>query len=167
MPERAAAAFNDVLLQDPRSPEALYGRAMLAAAAGRDEEAIAALGRALESNPAFNEARLSRAVLLARRSDWEHAGQDINWCLDREPTSGETLYAAACVSALAARAMPSPRAVAQAVELLNRALDAGVPGSRAAADPDLSSLRHDPRFVTLLAGAGRPGRRERPAQRVH
>ena len=108
LPERARAAFDDVLLQDPRHPEALYGRALLAAAAGRSEDGIAALSRALETRPGFNEARRSRAVLLARKSDWEHAGQDINWCLEREPTSGETLYAAACVAAIAAEASPSP-----------------------------------------------------------
>src|SRR5262249_22085163 len=134
LPEKARAAFDDVLLQGPRHPEALYGRALLATTAGRDDEAIAALTSALEANPGFDQARYSRAVLLARKGDWQHAAVDINACLERAPTSGETLYAAACVAALAARQAPSPRALAQAVELLRRALDAGVPAERAAVD---------------------------------
>jgi hypothetical protein len=133
---------------------------MLAAAAGKDDEGIVALGRALEASPGFNRARASRAVLLARKGDWEHAGQDINWCLEREPTSAETLYAAACVAALAAHQSPSPRAVAQAVELLRRALDAGVPAARAVVDPDLIDIRRDPRIAMLLAGATRSGLHE-------
>jgi serine/threonine protein kinase/Tfp pilus assembly protein PilF len=167
LPEAARAAFDDVLLQDPSHPEALYGRAMLAAEAGRDDDGIAALGRAIEASPGFNRARSSRAVLLARRGDWEHAGQDINWCLEREPTSGETLYAAACVAALAAEQSPSPRAVRQAVELLRRALDAGVPASRAIVDPDLRAIRSDPRIVTLLAPFAGDGHEETGHQSVH
>jgi serine/threonine protein kinase/tetratricopeptide (TPR) repeat protein len=151
LPEKARKAFDDVLLQDPKHPEALYGRAMLAAAAGQSEEGIAALSRALEARPGFNEARRSRAVLLARKRDWEHAGQDINWCLDREPTSGDTLYAAACVAAIAAEASPGPRAVGQALELLRRALEYGVPPARASADPDLTAIRRDPRFMALMS----------------
>jgi serine/threonine protein kinase/Tfp pilus assembly protein PilF len=156
LPEKARAAFDDVLLQDPGHPEALYGHAMLAAAAGNDDDAIAALDRALVSNPSFNQARSCRAVLLARQGAWEHAGQDINWCLEREPASGETLYAAACVAALAARQSPGKQAVGQAVELLRRALDAGVPAARASVDPDLGAIRHDPRIEALLT---RPKRR--------
>jgi tetratricopeptide (TPR) repeat protein len=156
LPEKARAAFDDVLLQDPRHPQALYGRAMLAAGQGRNDEAIAAFGRALEVRPGFNEARRSRAVLLARKGDWEHAAQDINWCLDREPTSSETLYAAACVTALAARASPSPRALDQAFDLLYRALDRGIEPARAVVDPDLAALRSDPRFQELRDRHARP-----------
>ena len=155
LPEKARAAFDDVLLQEPYHPQALYGRAMLAADQGRTEEAIVALDRALQSNPSFNEARRSRAVLLARKGDWEHAAQDINWCLDREPTSGETLYNAACVAALAARATPSLRARDQALDLLRRAFDRGAEASRAIADPDLASLRRDPRFLAIVTKSTR------------
>ena len=123
---------------------------MLAADAGRFEDAVAALDRALEARPGFSEARRSRAVLLARKHEWDRAGQDINWCLEREPTSGDTLSAAACVAAIAAEESPSPRAFSQALTLLRRALESGVPSSRAAADPDLAAIRRDPRFSTLM-----------------
>ncbi len=166
LPEKARAAFDDVLLQDPRHPEALYGRAMLAAAAGRSDEGIGFLTQALQARPGFNEARRSRAVLLARKGDWEHAGQDINWCLEREPTSGDTFYAAACVAAIAAEESPSPRALSQAFTLLRRALEYGVPSARAAADPDLAAIRRDPRFGSLMTRFAASGRREMHDQLV-
>jgi tetratricopeptide (TPR) repeat protein len=156
LPEKARAAFDDALMQDPRHPQARYGRAMIAAAQGRPDEAIAAFDLALEANPGFNEARRYRAVLLARKGDWEHAAQDINWCLEREPTSSETLYTAACVAAIAAQASPSPRAVDQAIDLLRRAVERGATPARAAADPDLAAVRGDPRFQALIGRAASP-----------
>ena len=85
---------------------------------------------------------------------------DINWCLDREPGSGETLYAAACVAARAAEAAPSPRALDQAFDLLERAWSLGS-GPRADEDPDLAVLRRDPRFSRRMAKANRSGRTPR------
>ncbi len=155
LPEQARAAFDEVLRADPNHPQALYGRAMLAARAGRDDEALAALDRALLSSPGFNEARRSRAVLRARKGDWELAAADINWCLEREPASADTLYAAACVAALAAR--PSFGSLTsgntQALDLLRRALDQGADPARARDDPDLASLKSDPRLHAILTHA--------------
>jgi eukaryotic-like serine/threonine-protein kinase len=161
LPEKARAAFDDVLLQDPRHPQALYGRAMIAATQGRPDAAMAAFDRALEANPGFNEARRYRAVLLARKGDWDHAAQDINWCLDREPTSADTLYAAACVAAIAAKARTTsgPRALDQALDLLRRARERGIEADRARDDPDLDAVRRDPRFRSIVAdGAGAEAR---------
>ena len=160
LPKKARDAFNEILLKNPRHPEALYGCAMLAVTAGRFDDAIATFSRAVESNPGFNEARRARAVLLARNHDWEHAGLDINWCLEREPTSGETLYAAACVAAIGARAAPNTRALNQAFDFLIRAFDRDIPTARAAVDPDLSGIRKDPRFETLLARGAASQHRE-------
>jgi tetratricopeptide (TPR) repeat protein len=151
LPQKARTAFDDVLLQEPNNPHALYGRAMLAAKADAIDEAIATLTRTLTANPGFNDARRSRAVLLARTGDLEHAVQDINWCLEREPGSGDTLYAAACVLALAAQGPAPADTIGQALDLLHRALDHGVETARAAADPDLAALRKNPRFKKLLA----------------
>jgi tetratricopeptide (TPR) repeat protein len=106
--------------------------------------------KALEADPGFIEARRYRAVLLSRRGDWDRATRDINWCLDREPGSGATLYAATCVAARAAEAAPSPRALNQAFDLLERAWSLGS-GLRAHEDPDLAALRRDPRFARRMA----------------
>jgi serine/threonine protein kinase/tetratricopeptide (TPR) repeat protein len=146
LPERAQSAFDEVLRQDPRHPQALYGRAMLAMNRGDLAPSLRFFDRALEANPGFIEARRYRAVVLSRRGEWDRAARDINWCLDREPGSGETLYAAACVAARAAEAAPTPRALDQAFDLLERARSLGS-GQRAHEDPDLAALRRDPRFT--------------------
>jgi serine/threonine protein kinase/Flp pilus assembly protein TadD len=154
LPKQAQEAFDDVLRHDPHHPQALYGRAMLAMDRGDPGMALQFFNRAVEANPAFIEARRYRAVLLSRQGDWERATRDINWCLDREPRSGETLYAAACVAARAAEAFPSPRSFDVAFDLLERARSLGS-GQKANEDPDLTVLGGDPRFARLMATAFR------------
>jgi eukaryotic-like serine/threonine-protein kinase len=155
LPDAARAAFDDVLQNDPRHPQSLYGRAMLAMERGENDEALRFLDRAIEASPAFVQARCYRAVLHARRGAWEPASRDMNWCLERDPRSGESLYAAACVSALAAAASPSARALDQAFDLLERALALGA-GTKAGEDPDLIALKSDPRFARLTTATSRP-----------
>jgi tetratricopeptide (TPR) repeat protein len=160
LPKQAQEAFDDVLRHDPRHPQALYGRAMLAMARGDLGTALPFFNRALEANPGFTDARRYRAVLLSRQRDWERATRDINWCLDREPGSGETLYAAACVAALSAEASPSAHSFDVAFDLLERARSLGS-GRKANDDPDLAVLRRDPRFARLMAAAFRPDQLDR------
>jgi serine/threonine protein kinase/Flp pilus assembly protein TadD len=162
LPEQARLAFDDVLRHDPRHPQALYGQAMLAMSRGDLAVALQFFNQVLTVNPTFTEARRYRAVLLSRQHDWEHATRDINWCLDREPASGETLYAAACVAARAAEASHSPRSLDVAFDLLERARSLGS-GQNASADPDLTALRSDPRFTRLMATALRPNQPDRAA----
>jgi serine/threonine protein kinase/tetratricopeptide (TPR) repeat protein len=150
LPDRARAAFDEVLGRNPRHPQALYGRAMLAMNGGDLALGLKFFDRALEADPGFIEARRYRAVLLSRRGEWDRATRDINWCLAREPHSGATLYAAACVAARAAEAAPSPRALDRAFELLERAWSVGS-GLKADDDPDLAALRRDPRFARRMA----------------
>jgi Tfp pilus assembly protein PilF len=150
LPEQAAAAFDGVLQDDPRQPQALYGRAMLAAEGGRLREALAFADRAAAADAAGVDARRCRAVVLARLGDFERAEQDANWCLEREPHAGVTLYAAACVAARAAGRYPQSGAARQALDLLRQALAEGYGRERAAADPDLASIRERPGFAELL-----------------
>ncbi len=152
LPEQARAAFDEVLRQDPRHPQALYGQAMLAMNVGDLASALGFFNRAVEANTGFIEARRYRAVVLSRRSQWDQATRDINWCLDREPRSGDTLYAAACVAARAAEAAPSSRALDQAFDLLERAWSLGS-GLKADEDPDLAVLRRDHRFTPRMETA--------------
>lgn len=152
-PAEAAAAFDAVLAIEPRHPQALYGRAMLAAQHNEIDEAIGYFQRALEADPAFIDARRYRAVLLARVGRLAQASLDINTCLEKEPHAGITLYAAACVAALALDQSDPAHAAdiaRQAISLLERAFQHGYGQDRAAHDPDLAALRNLPAFQQLL-----------------
>jgi serine/threonine protein kinase/Tfp pilus assembly protein PilF len=149
LPAKARAAFEEVLEGDPRHPQALYGLAMLAMIEGRNEAVITLLNRAVQAAPEFVAARRYRAIALARCSAWEQASRDIRWCLDREPTAGETLYAAACVSSLAAGKLGTKETLQQSIGLLRQALEHGVGRDRFATDADLEALRGQPEFERL------------------
>jgi serine/threonine protein kinase/tetratricopeptide (TPR) repeat protein len=160
-PEAARAAFDDVLGYVPEHSQALYGRAMLAKNGGQLDASLPFFERALRADPGLTVARRARAVLQARRGDWEGASRDINACLEREPESGETLYAAACVAARAAERRHDPRARDQALDFLRRSLARGA-GRGARDDPDLAALRQDPRFLALVSHPPQHGAAEGP-----
>ena len=148
LPVRARQAFDEVLRFAPRQPQALYGLGVLAVERGEVAEAIARFDQAVDADPGFVDPRRGRAVLYARLGRWDLAGSDINWCLEREPRRGVTLYAAACVSALAAAQHP---AVAdQAVALLEKAFAENYGRDKAGDDPDLAALRRDVRFRAMV-----------------
>jgi hypothetical protein len=87
-------------------------------------------------------------LLRARRGE-PAALDDVERLLE-SPTPYH-LYNAACAVAVYSEKVKEPRFAAHALELLARAVDAGIPPSEAAADPDLSSLRQSPKFTRLLA----------------
>jgi tetratricopeptide (TPR) repeat protein len=154
LPEKAHRVFDEILSRDPRHPQALYGKAMLLVAAGDEPAAIALFDLAIAAAPHFVEPRRYRAILLARQGRFELAGQDINWCLEKEPDNGANHYAAACVAALtvpsstdsgAARA-----ATSQALTFLENAYQRNYGRDKAPDDPDLASVRAHPAFQKML-----------------
>jgi tetratricopeptide (TPR) repeat protein len=153
LPEKAQEAFDAVLRIDSQQPQALYGRAMLAAKQKQLDDAITFFNRALNADPGFIDARRFRAVLLARRGDFGAASQDINACLEREPKNGSTLYAAACVVSRLAEKSPERQTLDQALDLLEKALAQGYGLDQAATDPDLAALRKHPEFPATLSKA--------------
>ncbi len=155
LPAEARAAFDEVLKDDPREPHALYGLAMLAASEGRPAESVGFFDRLLAVNPDFPGARRSRAVMLARTGELERAAAEINACLEKNRDDGPTLYAAACVAALAAKRLSNPKLTDQALDLLRRAADHGAALDGAAKDDDLAVLREDERFEKVLESARR------------
>jgi serine/threonine protein kinase/tetratricopeptide (TPR) repeat protein len=157
LPAAARAAFDAVLARDPAQVQALYGRAMIAMRQGNADEALAFFDGAERANPDFMDARRYRAILLARTGALERATQEINACLQKEPHGGATLYAAACVAALAAEKLSAPRLVEEALDLLRRAATNGADLSAAADDPDLAALRGSPEFGRLVEGATKSG----------
>jgi serine/threonine protein kinase/tetratricopeptide (TPR) repeat protein len=149
-PALAGKLFREVLDLAPhhRHPQASYGLALLKTNEGRDRDALPYFDRALEADPNFIIARRFRAVVRARLDDIEGAVADISTCVQVEPDSGPTLYAAACVfSRIAAdRRADTPKAVAQAVAFLRRAYAQGYGPDRAESDADLAFLRRHPEF---------------------
>jgi serine/threonine protein kinase/Flp pilus assembly protein TadD len=151
-PDEAERAFARIPSDDPKSPEALYGRGLLAARADRLERAAELFAQALEQRSNFGEARRYRAILLARLGRLAEALTEINTALRAAPRSGATLYAAACVTALAAEQAPTPtqtqQAVAESLRFLKQALAAGY-GQHAATDDDLKAIQQHPEFRRL------------------
>lgn len=155
LPQKARAAFAAVLSEAPHQPEALYGCALLAAEEGKAEEAVRYLDATLAAAPDLMEAHRHRAIQLARCGRHRDAQKAIDWCLEREPRTGATLYAAACVFARAAeQAKGTPQATAQADKaagLLKQALEQGVAGDQLRRDPDLKGIHDHPTFRQLAA----------------
>ena len=153
LPVEAEKAFAEVLTLDPQNTPSLYGSAMLAMERGKNPEALGFFNRALEVSPNYFDARRYRAVLLARNGALEQASEDINWCLEKEPHSGDTLYAAACVAALAAKKHADSKLKDQALSFLEKALGRGVGSDKADNDPDLAWIRQNLRFREIIAQA--------------
>ena len=155
-PAEAQAAFERVIAEDPENVQSLYGLAMLAMNTDESTRALEFFDRALTGNPEFLEARRYRAILLARLGRLDQASQDINRCLEKEPSVGATLYAAACVASLAANELAGDAQVTeQALDLLGRAVAHGAGLDKAQTDPDLATLRKHPKFQELIQSAVR------------
>jgi serine/threonine protein kinase/tetratricopeptide (TPR) repeat protein len=154
LPDKARAAFDRVLRENQAYPEALLGRALLAADDSLFEESLGFLNQVLEVRPGLLDARRLRALVHARAGNLRQASEEINACLEREPSAGVTLYAAACVASRVAARYADRRTAEQALDLLERAFQQDYGRDRAADDPDLASLRRLPEFRQLLARHG-------------
>lgn len=152
LPKVAGETFREVLRTDPQNAQALYGLAMIAMREGKNSEAIRMFTQAVEASPEFVDARRYRAVALAREGSLPQAVDDINWCLEKDPQSGESLYAAGCVAALANRRTPDLKLATQAIDLLEKAFARGVGRDKASTDPDLDGLKSHAKYRQLLAG---------------
>jgi serine/threonine protein kinase/tetratricopeptide (TPR) repeat protein len=161
-PEIAREIFEKVLQsvaqQDVHYPQALYGLAMLALEQKQPQEAMKCFNRALEVHPSFVDARRYRAVLWARQGQLPQAEKDINWCLEKEPKGGATLYAAACVTSLASDRTQQASLAMAALDFLEKAFQRGYGADKASQDPDLAGLRKNPLFDLLLSKYAPPAR---------
>src|SRR5262249_43194717 len=104
-------------------------------------------------DPNLAEARRFRGILWARCGDFEAAGNDIHWCLERDPTCGGHVYAAACITALAAKRVGEARRTqlaSSAADLLEPPFALGCGKEKAANDSARAGLRAGREFGGLL-----------------
>lgn len=86
----ALTTFDEILAVNPNHPEALLGKALVAAAEGRAGVAEL-LDRSLEINPNLTGARVARAVSLLEREDYREADAEARRALGVNPSSLEAL----------------------------------------------------------------------------
>ncbi len=146
LPDKARAIFERLLRNDPKDVQALYGMAILASEQDDPWVAMQYLDRAVAANPRFVDAYRHRALLWARQREFVKARDDINWCLEREPRSGVTLYTAACIASHVAERSRDADAANQALDFLAKAIHRGYGRDRAGEDPDLAGIRKNPSF---------------------
>ena len=145
----AQADFALALEVAPGAARARLGLALLA----RPDDPRVALGQlalALEAEPNLFAARGLRALIRARLGD-PAALADVE-VLGRS-MSPRDLYNAACALAILARDRPDSDLASRAIDLLGRAIEAGVPAGPIEDDPDLEPLRELPAFRALSSRA--------------
>jgi eukaryotic-like serine/threonine-protein kinase len=115
-------------------------------------EAVVLAQKDLEVNPSDAGTMGRLAVLQAKLGERRRAAQLIGRALAADPRNNNLHYRAAVVHALSGR--PDP-----ALEALERAVALGYSRALIPTDPDLRSLREDPRFARLLAPSEAGGQR--------
>jgi tetratricopeptide (TPR) repeat protein len=164
-PEKATACLDRLVAAAPGSEWSFLRRAERRRDRGEYDAALADCDRAAALLPASPLPALVRAGVEAARGRPAEAVAQAKRALEKAPKDdGRVLYAAACVWALAARAVGEPelaRPLAdRAAELLAAALDRGFHDlsfpehNRMASDPALEPLRDHPRGRDLLSHKG-------------
>jgi serine/threonine protein kinase/predicted Zn-dependent protease len=151
-PAQARVDFAEALRRYPGSQLALTNLLhVLGDRLGEHQEAMAVLEQLLARNPDDPAALAGRAVLAARSDQRQLALGDLRRLLD-QPQTPTTLFQAAC--ALAQLSNSNPDDAQQALQLLRQAIQRDVRlAERANTDPDLSPLRGNAQFKSLLAAA--------------
>jgi eukaryotic-like serine/threonine-protein kinase len=147
----ALADFDEALKLDPRCIPALEAKAnVLAEHLGRIEEAIRVLDDAVKYHPTYPPVRSGRGVYQARLGRRELALIDARESLrlDHEP---EVTYQVAGIYALTSRQVPADSA--EALRLLELALEQGFGTDLIERDPDLDPIRSLPEFRRLAEAA--------------
>jgi cellulose synthase operon protein C len=95
----AEALFERVLSVDPKSKEALVGKASVMQAKGNGAEALSVLGKAIADWPDYAPARLQRAQILLSQRHIKEATADIDAVLKVQPRNVGAIYMQAVMAA--------------------------------------------------------------------
>jgi serine/threonine protein kinase/Tfp pilus assembly protein PilF len=144
--DAARSDLRRALALDPHDARAHFGMA-LALRGEAIREALAEANAALRDDPSLLDALQLRALLRARLGDLAALDDAERLCQIKTP---HRLYNSACALAVLVETVGESRLASRALELLDRALDAGFPAAHAATDPDLKPLRALPRFQETL-----------------
>lgn len=168
LPRDPQGALDDLIAAeriDPRSTTVLQNKAhVLSEHLQRRDDAIESLNEVLRIDPLHEKAKCGRAVLLARNGDRKDALDDLRELQeDHVRLSPASLYQIACAHALLAdRRDRSADPVESdpddseadhrelAFHLLAKSLQRGYGGGMLTSDPDLASLRGDPRLNAMI-----------------
>jgi serine/threonine protein kinase/tetratricopeptide (TPR) repeat protein len=150
----ALADFDEALKLDPRHIPALEAKAnALGERLGRLEEAIRVLDDAVKYHPTYPPVRSGRGVYLARLGRRESALIDARESL-RLVHESEVTYQVAGIYALTSRQVPADGA--EALRLLQLALQQGFGTDLIERDSDLDPIRSLPEFRRLAEAAKSP-----------
>jgi len=143
----ALADLRRALELDPSNARAHFGMALaLRAEAPRD--ALAEVNAALSADSSLLDALQLRSLLRARLGDLSSIDDVERLCQAQTP---HRLYNGACALATLIKTAGETRLASRSLELLGRALDAGIPAELAANDHDLDALHTLPAYDKLLA----------------
>jgi tetratricopeptide (TPR) repeat protein len=90
--EEALVSFDHVLKIDPRSVDALNGKALVLNQLGEYEEAITWFDKALEINPDFTNALNNKGVTLSNLGEYEEAITWFDKALEIKPDFVDAMY---------------------------------------------------------------------------